>query len=131
MYVVNCINLTEHSLDTRNERNIVCTRCCGGCHGSIKEASSGHAFLNPNKVHHLSYTHTIFIYSNFIYIYIYIYNSRKNFKYELRRSKLISNQSESNKIALKLIKNRNNFWKVISNNLKKKNSSAQNNIENE
>ena len=27
-------------------------------------------------------------------------NSRKNFKYELRRSKLISNQSESNKIAL-------------------------------
>ena len=58
-------------------------------------------------------------------------NSRQNFKYELRRSKLISNQSESNKIALKLIKNRNNFWKVISNNLKKKNSSAPNNIENE
>ena len=49
----------------------------------------------------------------------------------MRRSKLISNQSESNKIALKLIKNRNNFWKVISNNLKKKNSSAPNNIENE
>ena len=60
-----------------------------------------------------------------------MFNSRKNFKYELRRSKLISNQSESNKIALKLIKNRNNFWKVISNNLKKKNSSAPNNIENE
>ena len=58
-------------------------------------------------------------------------NSRKNFKYELRRSKLISNQSESNKIALTLIKNRNHFWKVISNNLKKKNSSAPNNIENE
>ena len=49
-------------------------------------------------------------------------NSRTNFKYELRRSKLISNQSESNKIALQLIKDRNNFWKVISNNLKKNNS---------
>ena len=58
-------------------------------------------------------------------------NSRTNFKYELRRSKLISNQSESNKIYLKLIKDRNNFWKVISNNLKKNNSSTPNNIENE
>ena len=57
-------------------------------------------------------------------------NSRKNFKYELRRSKLISNQSESNKIAFKLIKDRNNFWNVISNNLKKNNSSTPNNIEN-
>ena len=58
-------------------------------------------------------------------------NSRTNFKYELRRCKLISNQSESNKIALHLIKDRNNFWKVISNNLKKNNSSTPNKIENE
>ena len=58
-------------------------------------------------------------------------NSRKNFKYELRRIKLISNQSEYNKIALTLIKDRHNFWKVISNNLKKNNSSTPNNIENE
>ena len=58
-------------------------------------------------------------------------NSRTNFKYELRRSKFISNQSESNKISLKLIKDHNNCWKVISNNLKKNNSSTPNNIENE
>ena len=58
-------------------------------------------------------------------------NSRTKFKYELRRSKLISKQSESNKIALKLIKDRNNLWKVISKNLKKNNSSTPNNIENE
>ena len=58
-------------------------------------------------------------------------NSRKNFKYELRRSKCIFNQSESNMIALKLIKDRNNFVKVISTNLKKNNSSTPNNIENE
>ena len=55
-------------------------------------------------------------------------NSRTKFKYELRRSKLISKQSESNKIALKLIKDRN---MVISKNLKKNNSSTPNNIENE
>ena len=58
-------------------------------------------------------------------------NSRTNFKYELRCSKLIYNQSESNKIALTLIKYCNTFWKVISNNLKKNNSSTLNNIENE
>ena len=58
-------------------------------------------------------------------------NSRKKFKYELWRSKLISNQSETNKFALKLIKDRNNCWKVISNNLKKNNSSTRNNIGNE
>ena len=44
----------------------------------------------------------------------------------MRPSKLRCNQSESIKISIKLIKDRNNyyiqtinFWKVISNNLKK------------
>ena len=60
-----------------------------------------------------------------------MFTSRKNFKYELQRNKLRCTQSESNKIALKLIIDRNHYWIMISNNLKKHNSHTPNNIENE
>ena len=56
-------------------------------------------------------------------------NARKHFKYELRHSKLLCKQIEADNIALNVISDRNNFWKLISNNLKKK-SSIPNNIEN-
>ena len=56
-------------------------------------------------------------------------NARKHFKYELRHSKLLCKQIEADNIALNIISDRNNFWKLISNNLKKK-SSIPNNIEN-
>ena len=56
-------------------------------------------------------------------------NARKHFKYELRHSKLLCKQIEAGNIALNVISDRNNFWKLISNNLKKK-SSIPNNIDN-
>ena len=56
-------------------------------------------------------------------------NTRKHFKYELRHSKLLYKQIEAENITLNVISDRNNFWKLISNNLKK-NSSIPNNIEN-
>ena len=47
----------------------------------------------------------------------------------MRHSKLICKQIEADNIALDVINDRNNCWKLISNNLKKK-SSIPNNIEN-
>ena len=56
-------------------------------------------------------------------------NSRKHLKYELRHSKLLYKQIEADTITLNVISDRNNFWKLILNNLKKK-SSIPNNIGN-
>ena len=83
--------------------------------------------LRKNRVYYLTWIQNKkplagIVYDNMV-------NARQHFKYELRHSKFLCKQIEADNIALNVISDRNNVWKLISNNLKKK-SSIPNNIEN-